>query len=243
MYTLNESENILNHYSSRFINSYLVFLPHTKLIMLFKHILIVAVLLLSQEMYSQDSVVQKNSTANNYSDFVKRLEGGEHNIDFLVFRNSYLASEQFKKKSSMGYDSIKTKMLEEFNKNHYNEAITYAKALIALDYTSLYAHKCLQQSYGNLNDTLNKNKYHDIEFGLLYSITKNGDGKSSETAWKVTQIEEEYFILDMLNVDLEEQSVVSFENHLYDKMKIKTESDESKIYYFNVDLVFDMYKK
>lgn len=87
--------------------------------------------------------------------------------------------------------------------------VGYCKAILSIDYTSLFAHKCLQQSYQQMGDSANYHKYHDIEFGLLNSITKSGDGKTCETGWHVIAIEEEYFILNILGGDFEEQALIN----------------------------------
>ena len=113
---------------------------------------------------------------------------------------------------------------------------------MSIDYTSMFAHKYLQQTYQILGDTLNKNKYHDIEFGLLHSIVNSGDGKTCETAWQVVQIEEEYFILDMLGADLQKQSISKSKKNICDKMKVKTD-DGDAVYYFGVNKVFSKYPK
>jgi hypothetical protein len=63
--------------------------------------------------------------------------------------------------------------------------------MLSIGFTSMFAHKYLQNTYKILGDTDNQKKYHDIEFGLLRSIVNTGNGKTCETGWHVTQIEEE----------------------------------------------------
>jgi hypothetical protein len=94
-----------------------------------------------------------------------------------------------------------------------------------------------------LDDTTNWNKYHDIEFGLLYSITRSGDGKTCETGWHVIQIEEEYFILNMLGADLQKQSISNGRKNTCGKMVVKTEEGDIKTYYFEANKVFEMESK
>jgi hypothetical protein len=116
--------------------------------------------------------------------------------------------------------------------------------MLSIDYTSLFAHKYLQQTYKIIGDTTNSKKYHDIEFGLLYSITESGDGETCKTSWKVIQIEEEYFILNMLGVDLQKQSIDNSDKiNICDKMEVKTEEGENKAYYFGVNKLFEKYSK
>ena len=78
---------------------------------------------------------------------------------------------------------------------------------------------------------------------VLNSIVKNGNGKTCETGWHVTQIEEEYFILSMIGATLQSQSISSGGKNACDKMVIKTEEGASKTYYFEANKVFEMERK
>lgn len=113
---------------------------------------------------------------------------------------------------------------------------------VNIDYTSMFAHKYLQQTYKILGDTPNQKKYHDIEFGLLNSIINSGDGKTCESGWHVTQIEEEYFILNMIGARLRAQSISKGGKNACDKMDVKTDDGEAT-YYFEANKVFEMERK
>lgn len=182
---------------------------------------------------------------DKYSDFVRRLELGENDIDYKDFRISFLDSRQFqiKLKSRAIFDSLKRKMFLQANKSDYSEVIRFAKALLSIDYTCLYAQKYLQQTYKILGDTANRRKYHDIEFGLIQSITDSGDGKACETSWEVIQIEEEYFLLAMMGDQLKQQSLIKFESQCFDKMEVNDEEGKSKIYYFGINRLMAKYPK
>jgi len=114
--------------------------------------------------------------------------------------------------------------------------------MLSIDYTSMLAHKILRQTFKIIGDTLNAKKYKTIQFGLLYSITESGDGKSCKTAWHVIQVSEEYFMLQMLGAELKGQSIDN-SGGLCDKMEVKTEEGEEKTYYFDTSKVFEGYKK
>lgn len=192
--------------------------------------------------FGQDAKIEVPNFNDNYSNYVKQLESGKIDIDYADFRNSFLESKQFNKKTR-NYDSLKKQVYAEIKGENYNNVVRLTKAMLSIDYTSLFAHKYLQQTYKILGDTTNRNKYHDIEFGLLYSITRSGDGKTCETGWHVTQIEEEYFILGMLGADLQKQSVSAGGKNTCDKMLVKTEEGEIKTYYFEANKVFEMESK
>lgn len=179
---------------------------------------------------------------DKYSDYVKKLEAGQTNIDYQDFRFSYIESEQFKiKNRSNLYDSLKKVVYKEMDNNNYEKIIKATKEMLNIDYTSMFAHKILQQTYKIIGDTINKNKYHDIEFGLLKSILNSGDAKSCQTARVVIQIEEEYFILEMIGAKFQKQSIDN-DGGLCDKMEIKVDG-KKRTYYFETTKVFQGYKK
>ena len=126
-------------------------------------------------------------------------------------------------------------------KSNYSEIIDAANKMLSIDYTDMEAHKILRQTYKALGDIANEKKHHDIEFGLLNSIVKNGDGKTCQTAWPVIQITEEYFILQMIGAKLLRQSLDNT-GGLCDKMEVQT-NDGNRTYYFEVSRVFQGYNK
>ena len=132
-------------------------------------------------------------------------------------------------------------MYVQMDKSNYDGITKATKAMLSIDYTSILAHKILRQTYKITGDTINYKKYYTIQFGLLKSITKNGDGKTCQTGWPVIQIEEEYFILDMLGAKLLKQSIDN-SGGICDKMEVK-EDGKKKTYYFETSKVFEGYKK
>ena len=181
---------------------------------------------------------------DKYSEFIKQLESGQTDINYKDFRESFIESEQFKiaSKKSTEFDSLKKEMYSLMNKKDYQEIIKVTKEMLSIDYTSMIAHKILRQTYKIAGDTISAAKYKTIQFGLLNSIVKNGDGKTCATAWPVIQIEEEYFILQMVGATLQKQSIDNT-GGLCDKMEVKTDEGEEKTYYFETSKVFEGYRK
>ena len=179
---------------------------------------------------------------DKYSTLVRQLEARETNINYRDFRDSFLESKQFKsaadKKREL--DSLRKTMHELMTKAKYPDIVATAKKMLSIDYTDMEAHKILQQTYKILGDAPNQRKYHDIEFGLLKSIVKNGDGKTCETAWPVIQVAEEYFILEMLGAKLLKQSIDN--SGPCDRMEVETDEGK-KVYYFDIRKVFKGYNK
>ena len=180
---------------------------------------------------------------DKYSAFVTQLEAGQTNVNYTQFRESFLDSEQFKAASKQKPDlgTLRSEMHELMRKSKHSEIVDVAKKMLSIDYTDMEAHKILQQTYKILGDASNQKKYHDIEFGLLNSIVKNGDGKTCRTAWPVIQVTEEYFILNMLGAKVLRQSIDTNGGQC-DKMEVQTDRGKN-VYYFEISKVFTGYNK
>ena len=179
---------------------------------------------------------------DKYSNLVRQLETGQTNINYREFRDSFLESEQFKVvgREKPDLDTLRKTMHELMKKSKYPEIVDVAKKMLSIDYTDMEAHKILQQTYKILGDVPNQKKYHDIEFGLLNSIVKKGDGKTCQTAWPVIQLTEEYFILNMLGAKLLKQSIDT--SGPCDRMEVQA-YDGKKVYYFEISKAFRGYNK
>ena len=174
---------------------------------------------------------------DTYSETVKTLESGKTNIDYEVFRESFIESKQFKiaSEKSSEFRDLKKQMYRQMSELKYDSIISTTKKMLSIDYTSMIAHKILRQTYQLVGDSVNAEKYKTIQFGLLRSIVNNGDGKSCENGWPVIQISEEYFILDMLGAELKTQSI---DGGVCDRMEVVDENGETKVYYFEISNVF-----
>jgi hypothetical protein len=208
--------------------------------MKYSTLLLLTTLLISICSFGQNvSAVIVPNFSDKYSDYVKKLEARQTDINFQDFRFSFIESKQFKKVS--GLDSLKKEMYVQMDKHNYPEIIKITKQMLSIDYTSMIAHKILRQTYKIIGDTINSKKYHDIQFGLLNSILKKGDGKTCQTAWPVIQIEEEYFILEMIGAKLQKQSIDNA-GGLCDKMEVKVDG-KKRTYYFETSKIFEGYNK
>jgi len=200
-----------------------------------------AMIALSQAaLAEEDAGVVIPPFTDKYSEGVRRLEAGDTNLDYREFRNEFLESKQFEKAAGADLDSLRKAMRDLIRKSRTADVILVAKRILSIDYTDMEAHKVLRQAYGISGDTLNQKKHHDIEFGLLNSIVKNGDGETCRTAWPVVQVTEEYFILDMIGARVLKQSIDA--SGPCDRMEVEADGAK-KVFYFNVAKVFEGYHK
>lgn len=69
-------------------------------------------------------------------------------------------------------------------------------------------------------------------YGLMRSITSTGDGRTAKTAWKVISVSEEYALLNELDAELIDQSLVDNCDKMHVKLPDGTETD----FYFDVSI-------
>lgn len=180
---------------------------------------------------------------DKYSKYVKNLEEGKTDIDYQDFRFSFIESEQFiiANKNSIKLDNLGREMYKQIYRNNHEKVIKTAKQMLSMDYTNMSVHKILRETYELIGDRDNAEKYKTIQFGLLNSIVRNGDGKTCKTGWPVIQVSEEYFILNMMQAKIKKQSLV-VKDGTCDKIVAK-ENGKKKTYYFDVSKVFEGYHK
>ena len=176
---------------------------------------------------------------DDYSKTVQILENGKTNIDYKLFRESFLESKQFKiaSEKSSEFRALKKEMYRQMSESKHDSIINTTKKMLSINYTSMIAHKILRQTYKIVGDSIKAEKYKTIQFGLLKSIVNNGDGKSCETGWPVILVSEEYFILEMLGVELKKQNL-DYDGGICDRMEVTDENGEKKVYFFKISNVF-----
>lgn len=204
-----------------------------------KRILIGSIIyIMAFSLFGQSEVVIPD-LGDQYSEYVKGLESNNVDINYQDFRFSFIKSKQFgiASKEAKEISRLKSEMEEQMNTLNYEGIISRAKQILSIDYTNMMAHKILSQTYDMMDDVVNAEKYEAIQMGLLKSIIQNGDGKSCATGWPVVQVSEEYFILDMLGVELKRQSIISRDG-LCDKMEV-TDDGKSVVYYFDIHKIFE----
>lgn len=205
-------------------------------------LLLLATTLQALPLYAQNKGITIPKHGDQYAKYVQQLESGDTNIDYTDFRESYLNSKQKSEKDIIAFSDLKEQVYKAAHANEFQEVIKYTQAMLSIDYTNMFAHKFLQQTYRILEDTANYKKYHDIEFGLLNSIVNSGDGKTCATGWHVTQIEEEYFILGMIEAQFKGQGTTSGGDNKCDAMNVVVDGEE-RTYYFEVNKIFEQYRK
>jgi len=169
---------------------------------------------------------------DTYSLLVARAEQDDQTVDFRALRRAWMDSAARKRRQPT--DELRKAMFEAANARRDAEVAAKARAILAQDYTDLYAHKFLRQACAAMGDAACAAHEHFVEFGMLKSIVANGDGQSMATAWEVISIPEEHFVIAMMGAQPQEQALLNGGGRMYDRMDVLDDKGAKHSLYFDI---------
>lgn len=147
-----------------------------------------------------------------------------------------------------GTSEDEEKFMELYKQEKFKEAIPYGQNTLLNNPVDLKMLYKMLVCYHSLGDKTTANKYANLYFGLLNEIYKSGDGKSIETALVVIKVDDEYQILNDLELQSKGQALLP--KGPTDRLSINTknqkkEKGREKIseLYFNVSKPFEYISK
>jgi hypothetical protein len=136
------------------------------------------------------------------------------------------------------------KFMEFYKQEKFQEAIPFGLNTLIDNPVNLKILYKMLVCYHKLGDKITAKKYANLYFGLLNEIYKSGDGKSIETAFVVIKVNDEYQVLNDLELQSKGQALLS--NGPTDRLSIDTKNQKKvkgrkKIseLYFNVAKPFE----
>ena len=174
---------------------------------------------------------------DDFSRLVAQAEADDPATDFKALRMAWPTSAAHKRRDFA--PDLMQQLYKAAGARDEAKVAAIARKLISSDYTSLRGHQYLRQACTLQKDDVCATHEHFVEFGLLKSITAEGDGKSLATAWKVASIEEEYFMLDVLDIQPANQALLFDHDKPYDRLEGKTKDGKAApALYFDISAFF-----
>ncbi len=175
---------------------------------------------------------------NSYDALLERVKRSDQAIDFKELRLAYTEASAY---SPYGGDGeARRAMFDAIKAREFDKALQNAETVLSRNYLDIMGHFGCFVSHRELAHA-DQATYHKFVFeGLLNSIKNSGDGKSEETAFVVISVDEEYALLDWLELRLTGQALINKDHHNYDKMTITDpKTNETITYFFNIDKPFN----
>ncbi len=126
---------------------------------------------------------------------------------------------------------------DTLNKRDFEGVLKIVDTVLKQNYVEPNAHMVAAIAHNELGHREEARFHRFIANGLLQSITSRGDGKTSETAYQVIDISEEYALFRSMNLTRKSQSAVPSDGGpIMDRMVVvDRRTNEERAMYFNVD--------
>jgi uncharacterized protein DUF4919 len=176
-----------------------------------------------------------NAAPGNYQQMIAEAKSGKASIDFRALREAYANSPDYDP-YGLKIASSRDAMMEAYERKDCRTALDRAQEILAVDFVQIYAHFVSALCYGDAGDTAAETFERKIADGLVQSILGSGDGKRPSTAYEVVALDEEYFILDLLELDAGMQALIRDDGHSYDRIDaVASHTGQKRTIFFNVD--------
>ena len=189
----------------------------------------------TQTQVRPQSQVQTPQPKSEYASLRDRVKSGDLAADFKRLRIAYVGSPEYQKAKDT--DDEKRAMLRALDSRNFRKALQNAEVVLDNNFTDMDAHFVEYIAYRELGEAAKSDFHHSVFRHLVKSILDSGDGKSTEGAYVVASVDEEYVVLRVLGLRLVRQSLDQDKGHSYDVLETKDpESGKSVKLYFNVDV-------
>ena len=161
--------------------------------------------------------------------------------DFLKFRIAFSNTDGYALHSNEDIDQLKN-LYKSFADSKFDNCLVISKKILDTNYTSLTGHLHSMACSFELGN-VEKGKYHRYVLqGLVDSISRSGDGKSTETAYMTLSVSELRTFLRLKGFEIMGQALINENDRKYDLMSVKDrESGELSDLYFDITKTFDIY--
>jgi hypothetical protein len=168
-----------------------------------------------------------------YETYKARVMGGDLSVDWRAFRLAAVVGGV-----DGGYDwhPVRNQVMKDEDAGKDDAALAGANQIIAHNMANPEGHVLAMMVLRKMGKDDAADKERAVLSGIVGSILDSGDGKSAKTAWFTANIDEEYFILNVvLGLQLKEQGLVQKDGHAYDEMTAVDDKGAEQVLWFNTD--------
>jgi hypothetical protein len=179
--------------------------------------------------------VKTVSTAKEYEDLVKKVKGGDLNVDFALMRIAYTFTKDH---SPYGGSEERSAMTTAFREKKYDETVKLADNYLKENYVDLHSHYYAALAYLELGKTKESDFHKNVLKKLLDAIWEN-DGLTPETALIALGISEQYFVMNIEGFERKNKTLERHNNSTFDVHHAEnSKTGEKRKFFFNIDKVF-----
>jgi Domain of unknown function (DUF4919) len=163
-----------------------------------------------------------------------KVRAGDLQFDWKEYR---LAAETAGAEGSFDWHPVRNRCMQQLQNGDFDAALKSAEEIKNHNMAWAEGHLLAMMVFQKMGRQQDASFEHDAVAAYLKSITASGDGSSSDTAYFVVNVDEEYFFLNIvMGVGLpESQSLVEKNGHSFDRLKVKDRDGKELELWFNVD--------
>lgn len=177
------------------------------------------------------------------SEILNKVKNGETAVDYTALRQNCARTSWYVQRKQTKIDKIRREMYTAANEGKHAEVKKLAQSILDLNYLNMTAHRMLSWASEALGDSAESKRHLNIELGLLRSIGQSGSGKNCKEGRIVIDVEEEYFVMQIMGWKLKRQRTVSDGDVTCDLMEVIDSEGKERGEYFNVNIVFENYRR
>ncbi|MGI8835102.1 MAG: DUF4919 domain-containing protein [Pyrinomonadaceae bacterium] len=174
---------------------------------------------------------------STFYELVEKAKNGDRSVDFTELRIGFYESANYNPLTPM---MTYRPLYGALAQTNYAEAIKIAESVLEKNFVEVNAHMVAQIAYQESGNAERAQFHKFMAEGLLNSIKSKGDGKSTDTAFEVISINEEYALLRSMSLRPIKQSLLQDKGHHFDALTvINPQTNQQSVVYFNVDKPFN----
>ena len=184
-----------------------------------------------QQETGKNDILEANT---RYTELVENLKTDVTSVDFDELRRIYVKTEFYAPYSSTERKDT-ANMNEGINEEDWGNCLEFATRILSYSYISLDAHYGAMICSRNNNDTQAGDFHESVLDGLLESIWESGDGRSPETAFFCTSLQERWAFLGMHGLVYNVKDLEVHDGLYFDVVHVTSLADSSQFkLYFDV---------
>lgn len=173
---------------------------------------------------------------NGYQMLVAKVKNGDTEIDFKALRIAYTKTPLY---NPYGEDENTPLMFEALHAKEFSKAVEYAQLILEKNYVDIDAHYVSRAAYYEMGNKERSEFHHKVAMGLIDSIA-SGNGSSPEEALQIINTREEYIMMSVAGLELQQQKLQQFNNKNYDVAEVMSQKNgQTFTLYFDVTIPFD----
>lgn len=178
----------------------------------------------------------KPAEKSKYDVLLEKVKQKDSSVNFTELRHAFYESSNYNPYAPMmTYRPLNAALAQK----NYEEVLKIADSVFAKNFVEVNSHMAAHVAYRETGNAERAEFHKFMADGLLNSIKSTVDGKSTEKAFEVISINEEYGLIRSLGLRPIRQALVQDKGHFYDAITVvDPQTNQESTIYFNIDKPF-----